>query len=348
MKRLLILQNVVLPYRKPVYNGLALDYDVTVLHSGMPTVGLDDIYQEIRVPSRRLGLFYIQNGVFEEVLSRKYDVIIAMFDLRWPMYILPMLMDKQRYEKWILWGHWYSRRFAVNYIRDWLMKRADAILLYGSGEIDRMIHRGIQKHKIFVADNTIHVPNHCDYSNHAKNSLLFVGRLQRRKKIDQLIDAFAHIIDKIPKNVTLEIVGDGGYIYHLLEKVRRLDLEDRIVFHGGIDQHDRLAKLFSRAFAYVSPGHVGLGLLHSFAYGIPVITTSNSEKSERHWTEIEFLKHRVSGFICADENELEEILIEICNSPQLSRTLGKNAYNFYSRCKTLDRMLNGFKQAIES
>ena len=33
MKRILILQNTILHYRKPLYNKLAEQYDVTVLHS---------------------------------------------------------------------------------------------------------------------------------------------------------------------------------------------------------------------------------------------------------------------------------------------------------------------------
>ena len=347
MKKLLILQNLILPYRKSVYNGLACDYDVTILHSGMPTVDSEDTYKEILIPAHRFGPFFIQNGVFREISSGKYDVIIAMFDLRWLAYILPMLKNKKRYRKWILWGHWYSSRSTVNYARDWLMKKADAILLYGSGEIDRMIQRGIQEHKIFVANNTIHVPNHHDYSSHTKSSLLFVGTFKKRKKVDLLITTFSHILDEIPEHVYLEIVGDGEYKNSLQKLVRQLSLETRVIFHGRVDQHDQLAEIFSRAYAYVSP-QIGLGILHSFAYGVPVVTTHHPEGSEKHGPEAECLKHRFNGFTYTKGYELEDILIEICNSPKLSSTIGRNAYDFYSKERTLDVMLSGFRQSIEN
>ncbi len=348
MKKLLILQNLVLPYRKPVYNGLARDYDVTVLHSGVPTVDSEDTYKEILIPTRRIGPFFVQNDVFREISSGKYDVVIAMFDLRWPAYILPMFKSRQRCRKWIFWGHRYSRNSIANYARDWLMRKADAILLYDREEIDRITRRGIQRHKIFVADNTIHVPNHHDYSRHVKSNFLFVGKLVKRKKIDLLITIFARIRDRIPENMKLEIVGDGECRDILRKIVRNSCLEDRVIFHGRVDQHDLLAEIFARACAYVSPGPIGLGILHSFAYGVPVVTTNYLEGSEKHGPEAVCLKHRFNGFTYTNEDELANILIDFCNSPQLSSIMGQNAYDFYSKKRTLDIMLNGFKQSIEN
>ena len=348
MKKLLILQNLILPYRKPVYNGLALDYDVTVLHSGMLTVNSEDAYKEISIPARRIGPFFIQNGVFGEILNGKYDVIIAMFDLHWPAYILPVFRNRKRCGRWIFWGHRYSRSPVVNYTRDWLMKKADAILLYGHEEIDRMIQRGISIHKIFIADNTIHVPNHHDYSNHAKSSFLFVGRLMERKKIEILINTFARIRSRIPENVKVEIVGDGECKDFLHQITRELSMEDRVIFHDRVDQHDLLAKLFARAYAYISPGHIGLGVVHSFAYGVPVVTINYQDRrAGEHAQEIECLKHGVNGLTYTNKDELANILMDLCNSPRLSSTLGRNAYEFYSKERTLDIMLNGFKQSIE-
>ena len=358
MKKLLILQNLILPYRKPVYNGLARDYDVTILHSGTPTVEPEDTYKEILVPVRRLGPFFIQNGVFRKISSGKYDAIIAMFDLRWPAYILPVFRSRRRYGKWIFWGIGYSRRHAVNYVRDWLMKKSDAILLYGRRNIDEMIRRGACKNKIFVAHNTIHIPNHRDYSMHPKSSLLFVGTFRKHKSIDLLIEVFARIREKIPENVHLEIVGDYSEVEfsHLLglgygkdrkflhKEVKKFGLEDRVVFHGRLDQHDLLAEIFSRAYAYVALGNVGLSVLHSFAYGVPVIA---EDRPEIHGPEFDNLKHQVNGLTYKKEDELEEALIEICNFPQLAATLGQNAYNLYYKERTLETMLDGFKKAIE-
>ena len=46
MKKVLILQNYVPHYRKPVYNELGMKYDVTILHSGNKSVTENDCYKE--------------------------------------------------------------------------------------------------------------------------------------------------------------------------------------------------------------------------------------------------------------------------------------------------------------
>ena len=360
MKKVLIIQNVIPSYRKPIYNGLARNYDITVMHSGMATAEPEDAYKEIVVRAHRLGPFIIQKRVFSELSSGKFDVVIMMFDLRWLSCVLTiMFRSRLRYAKWILWGHGYGRMTSLDYVRDLLMKKVDAVLLYNRRDVDKMIRRGIQESKLFIANNTIYVPNHCDYSRHEKNCLLFVGVMNTYKKIDLLIEAFAHIHKDIPNNTQLEIVGgprpresefshSGPKFDHdpnlLYKKVVEFDLMDKVIFHDETYRHDQLAEIFSRAYAYVSPGHVGLGVLHSFAYGVPVITHN---RSNIHAPEFMDLKHGHNAILYESNEELKEMMIEICNSPQLATTLGENAYQFYSSERTLDIMLNRFKEAIE-
>ncbi len=50
MKKVLILQNKILHYRKPFYNKLAEKHNVTVLHSGKKSRGIEDKYEEIITP----------------------------------------------------------------------------------------------------------------------------------------------------------------------------------------------------------------------------------------------------------------------------------------------------------
>ena len=83
MKKVLILQNKILHYRKPFYNKLAEKYDVTVLHSGKESVEISDQYQEVITPVKSISKFKIQKGVIKAVRSREYDVVIAMMDVFW-------------------------------------------------------------------------------------------------------------------------------------------------------------------------------------------------------------------------------------------------------------------------
>ena len=357
MKRVLILQRVIPPYRKAVYNGLAKHYDVTVLHSGSPAVGAADHYREMVVPARAMGPFVLQQKVAAALASDHWEAIVAMLDLRWPAQLLPFLGSRNRQARRIFWGPGYGRNRLANRARDWLLRRADALLLYGSANVDTFVHNGTPRDKIFIARNTIHVPNHRDCSGERKTSLLFVGRLQQRKRLDLLVEAFAKVVRALPTGTTLDIVGDTprpglGHFMLDLETCARLQqraaatgVDDRVVFHAGTENEDELAKFFKRAYAYVSPGHVGLGALHGFAYGVPAITRRARYPS--HGAEVDNLKDGCNSLLYDSDAELGDALCAICNTPGLSTRLGANAYRHYTTAATLDSMLAGFRRAIE-
>ncbi len=339
-QRVLILQGTIPHYRRPVYNGLAAHFDVTVLHGGPATVTPDDRYREQIVPVRSIGPFRFVPGLAARAAG--FDAVIAMFDLRWPSYLMPLLR-RRRTGRWILWGHGYGRSAFGNLVRDRLLHRADAALLYAAAGAHEMEARGIDGGKLFVAENTVHVPNHQDFSGAAKGSLLFVGRLLPAKKVDVLIDAFRRVLPRIPADVRLHIVGDGEAKATLVAQAQAAGLADRINFHGTIHNDDELAGLFQSAYAYVSTGYLGLSVLHSFAYGVPVITGSE----ESHPPEVHNVKDGHNALVYADQAGLEQAMVDVCTQPELAARLGRNAYALYANERTLERMLDGFRRAIE-
>lgn len=341
MKSILILQDALTQYRRPVMNELTKYYRVTVMHADKGGEKVLGGYAEFVIPQERFGPFHLQSLFSIYKAQRHFDAVISMFDLRWPAYILPFVF--RRHTKWILWGHRYSANGLANRARDLLMKQADKILLYGEEEISRMSERGIDLSKVVVAPNTIHVPNHADTSGVEKCSLLFVGRLQSRKRIDLIIRTFAALQGRIAERIVLEIVGGGVLEGELRQLANELGVGQKIRFHGSIQDHAMLKALFSRAYAYVSPGPVGLGVLHSFAYGVPVVTL----REGRHGPEFINLDHNHNALILDSEYDLNPALEWICSNPEHSRVLGHNAYIRYSQNRTLDHMIAGFRRAIE-
>lgn len=341
MKSVLFLQNEIMEYRKPVYNGLAENYEVTVLHSGPPSVKEGDRYREVITPRQQVWRFNLQPKSPLSKMIGNFDAVIAMFDLGWPAYLAPLFWRKR--PKYILWGHRYSSNKLASALRDQLMKRADRLLMYGDEEVDRMIARGVDPHKIVIAWNSIQVRNHHDYSGTQKNSLLFVGRLQERKRINLLIELFAQLQDRISDDIVLEIVGSGAIGNDLRLMVEKLGISGKVNFQGRVDDSEVLAKTFSRAYAYVSPGPVGLGVLHSLAYGVPVITL----REGRHGPEFHNLMHEINALICENDVGLEQAILRICTDETLAKWLGNNAYQYYVRERSLSRMLDGFREAIE-
>ena len=354
MKRVLILQNVIPWYRKAVYNGLAEDYDVTVLHSGSPVVEADDNFRELIVDARALGPFVLQQGVGGVLAKGSFDVVIAMMDPRWLAHVLPVAGRRKRSVRWIFWGPGYGRGRLANRLRDALARRADALLLYSSTNVGELVRRGTPGERIVVAPNTLYVPDHGDQSANKKSSLLFMGVLQKRKRIDLLIEAFARVVHDLPPDIKLEIVGttqsrnfgkfkiDLDSISALRQKVDATELGERVIFHGAVWANHR--PFFSRAYAYVSPGHAGLSALQSMAYGVAVVTHA---RASEHPVEFENLRHGVNALLYDADTDLPDALLSICNTPGLHEELGANAYRHYSTVRTLDLMLHGFRQAID-
>jgi glycosyltransferase involved in cell wall biosynthesis len=114
-----------------------------------------------------------------------------------------------------------------------------------------------------------------------KPYILTVSTISPRKNIDSLIKAFDLIKDKIDCN--LVIAGKNGWMYEdVFKLVKKLNLNDRIIFTGGIND-DELKILYKNAniFAYVS-FYEGFGLppLEAMSYGVQCIVSNKTSLPE--------------------------------------------------------------------
>lgn len=343
-KRVLIVQNEVMSYRRTVYDALGEYYDVTVLHSGEPAVEPGDRFREIITPKTRLGRFFFQRGVLKHLDPVEFDAVILMFDLWWPNNVRAVW--RRRRPPLILWGHRHSLNPVANVIRYWVMKSADAHLLYGDEDVLEILLNRIPRETVFVAPNTQLVSNSQDTSGlRPKHRLIFVGRLQRIKRVHVLIDAFAEALPRIGKNIVLSIVGNGFEEERLKAQAQSLGLGDRVQFHGEVRSDHDLLPLFRESIAYFTPGAIGLGVLHAFAYGVTGVTTLRPR--QRHGQEFMNLKHDVNSLVLESEADLTETIVTLCNDRSLARRLGAAAYRTYQETRRLDQMVDGFRKSIE-
>lgn len=347
-KRIVILQDAISAYRKPFFNALAEHYEVVVVHSGASAVDSRDRFREVCCPVRRVGGFVLQ-PVREHLQSlQPMKAVVAMFDLRWVnTWFEPV---RVRGTRRLLWGHRYSHRVVGNAVRDRVMRLYDGVIQYADDEVDAMVARGLPRERIFVAPNTIHVENHADTSHMAKRSLLYVGRLQPRKRLDELIDAFADVIDTVPSDTQLEILGDGEIRAELRAQAARRGLADRVHFHDGSHDPVTLKECFARAYAYVSPDCVGLGVLHAFAYGVPVVTCTHRDSHVtqfRHGPEFSNLRNGENALLFSTPEGLRQHLSTLVNDVATARRLGHAAYQHFVAGRLIQHMVAGFREAIE-
>lgn len=350
--RVVILQDEIMPYRRPFYDALAARYDVCVIHSGQPSRTPASRYRERIVPQRRVGPFFLQSvdkALAAEAATAPIAAVVAIFDIRRPLTLLGAWRAPTR--RRLLWGHRYSWRGLINALRDRAMQRFEGVIQYGDEDTAAMVKRGIDPDRIFVAPNTVEVPGHGDLSGAApKDSLLFVGRLQPRKRLEELLEGFAAVVGRLPPAWRIDIVGDGAIGPDLARQAGALGIGERVFFHRGTTDPAVLRDRFARAIAYVSPDNVGLGVLHAFAHGVPVVTGAprhDPTPGWRHGPEFANLRDRHNALIVPEPEALGAALVELAATPGLAQALGAAAYRDYAQGHTIDAMVEGFARAID-
>jgi teichuronic acid biosynthesis glycosyltransferase TuaC len=105
--------------------------------------------------------------------------------------------------------------------------------------------------------------------------VLFVGRLDAAKGIEELLEAFASLASRRP-NLRLAFVGDGPGSGHLRSKAKDLALEDRVILNGACPSH-KVAQWLAAANVLALPsyneGYPNV-VIEALSCGRPVIATN--------------------------------------------------------------------------
>lgn len=119
------------------------------------------------------------------------------------------------------------------------------------------------------------VPNMLGFNNTIHSSLnnkniISICRLDKGKKIDELINIFAQVKDK---DARLYIIGDGEEKEHIKQLILDLNLQDKIVMTGYLNKDEQIKYLQNSsvyAMTSVSEG-LPMVLLEAMSFGIPCI-----------------------------------------------------------------------------
>lgn len=341
MSKCLIIQPSIPAYRVPFFECLAdsLGYELTILHFGVSANINHPLINEILGSFIEFkGLKYILNL---NSIIKNYTTIITVFDPHWSnAFLLPLTHTNK---KIILWGHGLGKNNFINHVRKKLFQNSNAIITYDEQGKSKITELGIKKSKVFVANNTILVTNSVNTANCSKKNFLYVGRLQRRKRLDIFLDIFSEL-NLGAEGYSLTIVGNGKEEKLFLERyIEQLKIGKYVDFVTGTTNEDVLLSYFSRALYYVSPDAVGLGVLHSFAYGVPILTIT----SQNHGPEVRNIVNDKNSYIFDNKEQFKIMLPQLLASDK-AIDLGNNAFKTYSNDRSIEQMVSGFIKAINS
>ena len=115
--------------------------------------------------------------------------------------------------------------------------------------------------------------------------ILFVGRIEPRKNIVGVLEAFDYVKKKGGRDLCLVVVGQQDRLFQekrLFEAVKEMKSRPDILFTGGVSEEE-LAVLYNGAEVLVYPAFAegfGLPVLEAMSCGTPVITSNTTSLPE--------------------------------------------------------------------
>ncbi len=175
--------------------------------------------------------------------------------------------------------------------------------------------------------------------------LLDVGTIEPRKNLPFLVRAYALAV-RDGLDAKLVITGKKGWYYQdLFKLVKDLELQERVIFTGYVEEKD-LPALYSGARAFVFPSlYEGFGLppLEGMACGVPVVSSNTSSMPEVIGN---------AGILISpkDERLWAENMLKITKDRSLARTLselGLRQAKKFSWEETARKTIEVYKEVIQ-
>lgn len=197
--------------------------------------------------------------------------------------------------------------------------------------------------KIFVAPNAVApapkqpLPTRADAFS-PQPVVLFVGRLQSRKRIPALLKACAEL--PAPLKPRLVIVGDGPELDNLRSLTQSVYPAAEF---PGAKHGPELAADFLSADLFVLPGTGGLAVQEAMSFGLPVIVAKGDGTQDD-------LVRPGNGWQIPPEDDaaLQLALREALSDVARLRQMGAESYRIVAEEINLEKMVGVFLEALKS
>ena len=248
---------------------------------------------------------------------------------------------RPRYWHWLLLTPMHLIRRCI--LWEMPMRKASRSIILVSPTLARDFS-AYSKGKVRVIENGITLPD--PPKSRASSDtlrLLCTGRADKQKGFQTAIRAVSKMED-VPLH--LDIVGTGPYFEDLKAICADLNVDDRVTFHGRVDD-DELSRIYSSADVYLIPTTryegLPLALLEAMSHGIPTISSDIGGNSDviTHGTDGLFIKP-------GDLSELIEAIRRLESDPNERIAISEAARATAERRFDKERMVSETLELLES
>jgi glycosyltransferase involved in cell wall biosynthesis len=349
-RRVLILSEIISPYRIPVFNALAQHegVDLRVLFLSETDAGLrqwrvykDEIrFQYAVLPSWRLRVgkhnlllnwrlrSRLKECAPEVIICGGYNYFASWEAQSWA---------RRHGAEFILWSesNTHDRRGGqawVEFLKTHFLSGCDRFVVPGQASFEYLRSLGSAPEDIVIAPNAVDNDwfrvradeirsRTSEFRERFKlppRYFLFVGRLVAEKGVFDLLDAYAKLEDDLRSKVGLVFAGDGRSRRELEALAQRVR-PGTICFPGFAHRED-LAGLYTFAEALILPTHSdtwGLVVNEAMACGLPVIVTSVAGCA------LDLVEDGWNGYVVPprDPDRLKEAINSIVRNPDLTQQM---------------------------
>lgn len=215
----------------------------------------------------------------------------------------------------------------------------DGMISYSQRGAEEYAALDFPREKIFVAHNSVSMaPTLKVKSQRSEGApvIMFVGRLQARKRVDSLLKACAEMESK-PR---LVIVGDGPERSALESLAREVYPAAEFI---GAKHGNELVPYFEIADLFVLPGTGGLAVQEAMSHGLPVIVAKGDG------TQDDLVREGNGWQIPAEDYDaLVSTMKNALSDRARLRRMGEESFRIVSQEINLEKMVETFVHALNS
>lgn len=363
MKKVLIIYRFLPHYRKEFYDklknnleseGVQLDL-IYGKSRNIDRLKNDEIDLEWAIFRRNL---YMRFGKVELIWQpclkdlKNYNLVIVEHANKLLLNYILIVIRLFSKTKLGLWGHGRNMQIPKNSLRNrfknLFLRQCDVYFAYTKNVKEFLINHGLHEKKIINVQNAIDTQEIRKYylsitveeENAIRQELnlsdsitgIFCGGMYPEKRIDFILEAALRIKEEI-SGFSLIFIGSGVDAI----KVKTASEKHSWIKYVGPKLGMERVKYFKAADFQMMPGLVGLGILDSFAFETPLVTTDYPF----HSPEIEYLENGINGLITKNnindysstiislfQQEVIHVLIQGCRSSAEKYTIETMVDNF--------------------
>jgi glycosyltransferase involved in cell wall biosynthesis len=356
--RLALIQRVLPSYRVPFFDALAdacagglslfagqpLPQESIAVTSALHTAQLAQASNLHFLNPQSSFYFCYQRGLTNWLAGWNPNALIIEANFRYLSSPAAIRWMHKRNRPVIGWGLGAPvSRGPLSALRGRFLRQFDALIAYSQRGAEQYAACGCPVDRIFVAPNAVApapkhpLPIRAD-SFSPPPMVLFVGRLQTRKRIPSLLAVCAQL--PTPLKPRLVIIGDGPELNNLRSLAQSVYPAAEF---PGAKHGEELAPYFLAADLFVLPGTGGLAVQEAMSYGLPVIVAQGDGTQDD-------LVRPENGWQIPPDDEFSLLFViqDALSDVSRLRTMGAESYRIVAQEINLESMVGVFLDALKA